>query len=53
MVNSKDLPVFVDSTLKVTAKEDIDLNKELAQENTQNTTIDELLVIQNNDKIKE
>ena len=52
MVNSENSPVFVDSTLKVTAKEDIDITKELATENTENTTIDQLLARQD-DKIKE
>lgn len=52
MVKSDNSPVFVDSTLKVIAKEDIDMTKELAQENTQNTTIDQLLATQD-DKIKE
>ena len=52
MINSDNSPIFVDSTLKVVAKEDIDMTKELAQENIQNTTIDQLLAIQD-DKIKE
>lgn len=52
MVNSDNLPIFVDSTLKVTAKEDTDITKELALENTENTTIDQLLSKQD-DKTKE
>jgi len=50
MINNDDSPIFVDSTLKVTAKEEIDMTKELAQENTQNLTIDQLLI--QNDQIK-
>jgi hypothetical protein len=51
MVNSENSPVFVESILKVTAKEDMDLTKELAQENTENLSIDELLA--QNEKTKE
>lgn len=53
MVNSENSPVFVDSTLKVTAKEDIDMSKELAHENTNNTTIDQLLSAQDEKTQKE
>lgn len=52
MVNSENSPIFVDSTLKVIAKEDTDILKELAQENTTNTTIDQLLSTQD-EKTKE
>lgn len=44
MTNSEKPPIFVDSTLKVTAQEDIDLTKELAQINESNLTIEELLL---------
>lgn len=47
MINFEHNPTFVNSTLKVTAKEDIDPNKELASENLQNKTIDQLLQEQN------
>lgn len=43
MINSENSPIFIDSVLKVTATEDIDMVKELAHENTQGKTIQELL----------
>jgi hypothetical protein len=43
MINSENDPIFVDSVLKVTANENIDLTKELAAENNTNKTIEELL----------
>lgn len=50
MVNSENNVTFVNSTLKVTAKEEIDLNKELAYENESNKSIDQLLQDQNDKK---
>lgn len=52
MVNSDNNPIFVNSVLKVTAKEDIDITKELANENTENKTIQELLQEKNESKEK-
>lgn len=52
MIDNDDSPIFVDSTLKVTAREEIDMTKELAQENTKNITIDQLLS-ETDEKIKE
>jgi hypothetical protein len=43
---------FINSTLKVTASEELDLEKELLAENTLNKTISELLE-ENNDEKKE
>lgn len=43
MINSENSPKFVESTLKVTATENFDISKELAHENTDNKTIEELL----------
>lgn len=50
MTNSEKSPVFVDSTLKVVATEDIDITKELSAENTQNLTIEDLLISQDEKK---
>jgi hypothetical protein len=50
MINSENSPIFIDSTLKVTAKEDIDIIKELATENKENKTIEELLKESNDSK---
>lgn len=46
-------PIFVDSTLKVVASEEIDIVKELAMENTANITIEQLLSDQPQDEAKE
>lgn len=43
MINDDNNPTFVKSTLKVVASEDMDIEKELASENKDNKTIDELL----------
>lgn len=43
---------FINSTLKITASEEIDIEQELKAENTTNKTISELLE-DNNDKKKE
>ena len=43
MINSEHSPIFIDSTLKITAAQDFDIVKELAYEDTQNKTIEELL----------
>ena len=50
MNNPDNLPVFVDSTLKTVAADDIDINKELAYENTLNLTIQQLLQSKNDNK---
>jgi hypothetical protein len=50
MTNSENSPIFIDSILKVTATEDIDIIKELAHENIQDKTIQELLEKSENDK---
>jgi|694.fasta_scaffold00568_59 hypothetical protein len=42
---------FVDSTLKVTASEDLNIEKDLAAQNVDNKTIEELLE-DDNDKTK-
>lgn len=47
------LPTFVDSELKVTASEDLDINKELAAENTTNKTLDQILAENESDDQKE
>lgn len=52
MVNPDNNPIFINSVLKVTAKEDIDLTKELASENIDNKTIEELLQEKNESKEK-
>lgn len=44
-----DNPTFVNSTLKVVAKEEFDISKELASENSEKT-IEELLQEQNDEK---
>jgi hypothetical protein len=46
-------PTFVDSELKVTASEDLDINKELASENTTNKTLDQILAENEPDDKKE
>lgn len=50
MTNSEKSPVFVDSTLKVVAAEDIDISKELAATNDKNLTIEDLLTEQDDKK---
>ena len=40
---------FIQSTLKVTASEDLNIDKDLASENITNQTIDELLEISNDE----
>jgi hypothetical protein len=50
MINCENEPVFVESTLKVTASADIDITKELAAENNTNKTIEELLEESNGEK---
>jgi hypothetical protein len=46
MTNSDNCPIFISSTLKVTASEDIDINKDLI-DNENNLPIEELLQKQN------
>ena len=43
MINNPIEPIFVDSTLKVTAANDLNIEKDLASENNSNKTIAELL----------
>jgi hypothetical protein len=52
MTNIDNNPIFIDSTLKVTASEELDVTKELAAENTNNSTIDQLLESQNDPEEK-
>lgn len=52
MTNIDNNPIFIDSVLKVTASEDLDVTKELAAQNPDNQTIDQLLNTEN-DKEKE
>lgn len=52
MTNIENNPIFIDSTLKVTASNELDVTKELAAENINNTTIEQLLEA-HNDKEKE
>lgn len=50
-MSKKEIPIFISSELKVTASEDVDAQKDLLLENTNNTSIDELL--KNNEITKE
>lgn len=43
-MQKKESPTFIPSELKVTASSEVDLTEELLAENTNNTTIDELLI---------
>lgn len=43
MTNIDNNPVFIDSVLKVTASQEMDMAKELAAQNIDNKTIDQLL----------
>lgn len=52
MTNIDNFPNFVESTLKVTASNDIDVEKDLAATNDSNKSIDTLLA-ENNDEKKE
>lgn len=51
--NPNNIPTFVDSELKVTASEELDMTQELAAENTTNKTLDEILAENKIDDKKE
>jgi hypothetical protein len=53
MTNSEKEPIFVESTLKVTAQEEIDIVKELAHTNESNLTIEELILQHEKEKKEE
>lgn len=44
MTNFEKAPTFIDSTLKVTAQEDVDMSQELEITNESNLTIEQLLL---------
>jgi hypothetical protein len=52
MANIDNIDIFIPSTLKVTASEDLDIQKDLESENASNKSIDELLA-ENNESKKE
>lgn len=52
MANIDDIDNFIPSTLKVTASEDLDIQKDLEAENASNKSLDELLA-ENNESEKE
>lgn len=52
MANIDKIDIFVESTLKVTASEDLDIKKDLESQNESNKSLDELLA-ENNESKKE